>query len=122
MSAITDPEFVPENPVHLQAPAGSVTLHHVRLTHGSAPNQSPKPRRIVCFIYCAMDAWPLLGVAGADFKNYGPVDWNAFNATLVRGKPCRHPRLGNVPVTLPLPDNGGKGVYQSIPSIASPSY
>ena len=50
-----------------------------------------------------MDAWPLLGVAGPDFANFGPVSWDLLNETLVRGKPTACPRLKDCPVKLPLP-------------------
>lgn len=102
-NAITDEAFQPVNPQYLEAPAGSITIHHVRLVHGSAANSSSKSRRVACLIYTAMDAWPLLGVAGPDFKNVGPVDWDLFNATLVRGSPTAYPRLKSCPVKLPLP-------------------
>ena len=109
-NAITDENFTPRNPHYLEAPAGSVTIHHVRLVHGSAANISHQPRRVVCFIYTAMDAWPLLGVAGPDFQNVGPVDWDLFNATLVRGEPTDRPRLKSCPVRLPLPLRGATSV------------
>ena len=102
-SSIFDDTFKPSSPTYLEAPRGSVTLHHARLAHGSAANLSCKPRRIACFIYNAVDAWPLLGVAGPDFGNVGPVDWNLFNSTIVRGQPTMYPRLKDCPVRLPLP-------------------
>ena len=109
-SAITDEKFVPNNAKYLEAPAGSITIHHVRAVHGSAANLSDKPRRVVCFIYNSMDAWPLLGVAGPDFLNCGPVDWDLFNATLVRGSPIDTPRLKSCPVKLPFPLQGSPTV------------
>ncbi len=102
-NAIHDDNFKRVDPVYLEAPRGSITLHHVRTAHGSDMNASQQPRRIVCFIYNAMDAWPLLGVAGPDFTNVGPVDWDLFNSTMVRGKPTEFPRLKACPVLLPLP-------------------
>ena len=80
-----------------------MTVHHVRAVHGSATNRSGMPRRIACFIYTATDAWPLLGVAGPDFRNVGPVSWDLLNETIVRGEPTAFLRLKNCPVKLPLP-------------------
>jgi phytanoyl-CoA hydroxylase len=41
--------------------AGSITVHHVRVVHGSAPNTSSTERRLILLQYRAADAWPLLG-------------------------------------------------------------
>lgn len=108
---ITDPSFKPNNVCYLEAPAGSVTIHNVRIVHGSAKNESQYPRSIVCFIYTAMDAWPLLGVAGSDFKNIGPVDFDKFNETLLRGEPTYQPRMEQIPVKLPTPLNDDSTVF-----------
>ena len=52
--------------VALTAPAGSVTIHHARLVHGSAVNRSERPRRLLFFEYAAADAWPLAGTESLD--------------------------------------------------------
>ncbi len=41
----------------------SITVHHVRAVHGSAPNVSDKDRRLLLFQFRTADAWPLLGFA-----------------------------------------------------------
>ena len=79
--------------VPLTGRAGSITVHHVRAVHGSAPNLSPRDRRLLLFQYRAADAWPLLGF---------PPGIAAFDALMVAGVP-RPPRLADVPVRLPLP-------------------
>ncbi|MGE0417449.1 MAG: phytanoyl-CoA dioxygenase family protein, partial [Acetobacteraceae bacterium] len=73
--------------------AGSITIHHVRAVHGSAPNVSDNDRRLLLFQFRAADAWPLLGFAGGIAK---------FNELMVAGQP-REPRLAPAPVRLPLP-------------------
>ena len=40
--------------------AGSITIHHVRAIHGSAPNRSGRPRRFLLLQYPCADAWPLI--------------------------------------------------------------
>ena len=110
VSTIADESFSPANAKYLEATAGSVTIHHARIIHGSAKNVSRTPRSVACYIYSAMDAWPLLGVAGSDFKNIGPVDFEEFDATRLRGDPCITPRLKDVPVTLPVPFNEAASV------------
>ena len=103
---ITEPYYKPEKRVHLEATAGSVTFHHVRAVHGSAQNNSTFPRGTVCNIFTAMDAWPLLGVPPVDVPswfNHAPVDYDQFVKSMVRGKPCSHPRMETNPVSLPIP-------------------
>jgi phytanoyl-CoA hydroxylase len=79
--------------VALTGKAGSMTIHHVRMVHGSALNTSDRPRRLLLFQYTAVDAFPLLGIP----------DWEKFNSNIVTGKPTAEPRLTPVPVRIPLP-------------------
>ena len=79
--------------IPLTGKAGSITIHHVRAVHGSAPNLSDRDRRLLLFQFRAADAWPLLGF---------PAGIDKFNALMVAGSPCE-PRLEQVPVRLPLP-------------------
>lgn len=58
-----------------------------------------------------MDAWPLVGVAGSDFKNYGPVDFEKFDETRLRGDRCIFPRLAEIPVVLPIPLDQNSTVF-----------
>jgi ectoine hydroxylase-related dioxygenase (phytanoyl-CoA dioxygenase family) len=74
--------------------AGSITIHHVRLVHGSATNFSGRERRFLLYQYRAADAWPLLGFKDGVEK---------FDELLLAGEPTLEPRLTPVPVRLPLP-------------------
>ncbi|KAL9989598.1 hypothetical protein ACROYT_G004164 [Oculina patagonica] len=74
-------------------------------TKENGPNNTAHTRR-VCFIqYAATDAWPLTGVVGPE--GYagveGPVDWERFCSTIVRGSPTVYPRMVNIPISLPFP-------------------
>ena len=81
--------------VPLLGRAGSITIHHVRAVHGSAPNTSAKARRLLLFQFRAADAWPLLG--------FGP-GIEAFDGLMAAGRAeSVAPRLTAVPVRLPLP-------------------
>ena len=91
--AVTDSTFDDKGAVAVELKAGGISLHHVRTVHGSTPNRSQNPRRLLLFQYCAIDAWPL-GL----FK-----DWDTFNKTIVRGEETNTPRVTNVPVRMPLP-------------------
>ena len=45
-----------EGAVPLAAPAGSITIHHVRLVHGSTENLTLRPRPLLLFSYAAVAA------------------------------------------------------------------
>jgi len=93
----------------MTGPAGSITIHHARTIHGSAPNKSAKMRRLLLHQYRAADAWPLLGFPGT---------WNEYNALLVTGEPSLEPRLEPVPVRLPLPPASHQGsIYENQKSL-----
>lgn len=78
-------------------PAGSISVHHVRVVHGSAQNVSDKTRRLLLYQYHAADAWPLLAASQ-------PADDAAFSAAPLCGDfdPVA-PRMEALPVRLPLP-------------------
>ena len=91
--------------VPMTGPAGSITIHHARTIHGSAPNHSDRPRRLLLHQYRAADAWPLLGFKGS---------WDEWNALLVTGEASLEPRLSHAPVRLPLPPASGQGsIYEN---------
>jgi phytanoyl-CoA hydroxylase len=79
--------------VALTGKAGSITVHHVRAVHGSAPNLSDHDRRLLLFQFRTADAWPILGFPGGIEK---------FNELMVAGQ-TREPRMEHVPLRLPLP-------------------
>jgi ectoine hydroxylase-related dioxygenase (phytanoyl-CoA dioxygenase family) len=96
--------------VMLTGPAGSMTIHHVRMVHGSALNTSDRPRRLLLFQYAAVDAFPLLGIS----------DWEKFNANIVTGEPTMVPRLTPVPVRIPLPVATFQGsIYENQRTLAN---
>lgn len=102
--AITDSAFSDKAAVPVMVKAGGITIHHARMLHGSVANTSNHPRRLLLFQYCALDAWPLMGVK----------DYEAFNATIVRGEPSNIPRVTDVPVRMPLPPALKSGsIYES---------
>ena len=60
-----DPLFDFSKAVTLTGRAGSMSIHHVRLLHGSAPNMSDRARLICFYELAAGDAWPLAGSSTA---------------------------------------------------------
>jgi ectoine hydroxylase-related dioxygenase (phytanoyl-CoA dioxygenase family) len=98
-----DPDFHREKAVTLTGKAGSMTVHHARTLHGSAPNRSDRPRLILFYECLAADAWPL-AAAGSYFHRMSPQDFLAdLEARTIIGKPSLLPRMEAVPVRLPLP-------------------
>lgn len=79
------------------APAGSISLHHARLVHGSDLNRSGADRRFLLYELAAGDAWPLAGA----YSHFS--DWEEFNSRLISGEPTNMPRMAAVPVRMPLP-------------------
>lgn len=91
--------------VPLTGRAGSITVHHVRSVHGSAPNTSDRDRRLLLFQFRAADAWPLLGF---------PAGIEEFDKLIIAGRPTLAPRLAAVPVRLPLPPATKQGsIYEN---------
>ena len=85
--------------------AGSITVHHVRLVHGSSANVSGKPRRFLLHQYRAADAWPLI---------HPPTAWEPWEALLVSGQDTLTPRMTAVPVRLPYPSAPNQGsIYEN---------
>ena len=94
VGAVTDPGFDPSPAKLVEVGAGGISIHHVRTLHGSVPNASSKPRRLLLSMYCAVDAWPLIQ----------PVsNWETFNDCILRGEPVLEPRMREAPVRVPLP-------------------
>jgi len=90
--------------VPLTGRAGSMSFHHVRLVHGSAQNDSDKPRRLLLYEYSAGDAAPLMGIK----------DYAAWNRQLVSGTPSNQPRMMPLPVRMPLPPAPRQGsIYEN---------
>ena len=84
--------------------AGSMTIHHARLVHGSAVNRSPVARRLLLYVYAAADAWPLLGVQ----------DLSEFDGMLMQGSRTLEARMESVPVRIPLPRTRHQGsIYEN---------
>lgn len=113
VGAVTEPDFTPVGAVPVELKSGGITIHHVRALHGSAPNTSEKPRRLLLFQYCAVDAWPLKGIP----------DWDSFNDFIIRGEPTNQPRMVAAPVRMPEPYSEKKGsIYEVQSLLENPLY
>lgn len=102
VGAVSESDFSMEDAVPITLKAGGISLHHVRALHGSAPNVSTRPRRLLLMGYSAVDAFPLTG--------YG--DWDEWNSMILRGEPTNEPRLENVPVRVAQPKPAGGSIFE----------
>lgn len=92
--------------VSLMGPAGSISIHHGRIVHGSALNTSSKSRRILFYEMMAADAWPIMG-SMTKFSDLADYD-----SRMLCGL-SRQPRLADVPVRVPLPAPPiGRTIYE----------
>ncbi|MEK9562375.1 MAG: phytanoyl-CoA dioxygenase family protein, partial [Deltaproteobacteria bacterium] len=82
--------------VKLTGSAGSASFHHVKALHGSSPNFSDRPRRLLLLEYASADAWPLV-----DFEVYG--DFQEFEEKIVLGKSTLQPRSEPEHTIMPFP-------------------
>jgi ectoine hydroxylase-related dioxygenase (phytanoyl-CoA dioxygenase family) len=98
-----DPLFDLSKAVTLTGRAGSMSVHHVRLLHGSAPNMSDRARLICFYELAAGDAWPLAGSSTAVAGMSQQQVWDWIGRNTYYGAPGATPRLADVPARLPLP-------------------
>lgn len=100
-----DPDFDYDKAVTLTGKAGSMSVHHVRMLHGSSPNNSDRNRYILFYECRAADAWPLFGSAATiGMAAMGQQKlWDEMHDTVITGEFTAVPRSEAVPVRLPLP-------------------
>ena len=87
----------PKDAVQLTGPAGSVSIHHGRIVHGSALNTSDHARRILFYEMMAADAFPIMG---------SMTKWDGiedYDTRMLCGTPTKNPRLKDIPVRIPQP-------------------
>jgi ectoine hydroxylase-related dioxygenase (phytanoyl-CoA dioxygenase family) len=100
--------------VSLLAPAGSITVHHVRMVHGSTVNRSNRPRRLFLIGYAAADALSLTEFNG---------DWDKYHGWMVAGEDTILPRVEPVPVRMPFPRASHQGsIYENQRSLKNPYF
>ncbi len=97
----------PARAVKLTGCAGSATVHHVRLVHGSDLNRTPRQRRVLFYEVAAADAWPLCGTT-TRFQDLG-----SFDGLMITGAPTTVPRMREVPVRIPLPKRDMSSIYNA---------
>ncbi len=100
-----DPDFHQDKAVTLTGKAGSMTVHHARALHGSAPNRSDRNRLILFYECRAADAWPLVGSSHYSklAKDGLQAIWDHLEQSVITGELTAVPRCEAVPVRVPLP-------------------
>ncbi|WP_281857723.1 phytanoyl-CoA dioxygenase family protein [Litoreibacter halocynthiae] len=83
--------------VELKGPAGSVSIHHGRIVHGSSLNKSTQDRRLLFYEMMAADAFPIMGslTRWSDIKDY--------NDRMLCGEPTLEPRVQSIGARIPAP-------------------
>jgi ectoine hydroxylase-related dioxygenase (phytanoyl-CoA dioxygenase family) len=99
----TDPDFHIDQAVTITGKAGSMSIHHARTLHGSAPNVSDRARLMLFYECCAADAWPLMGGSAYIQRLSQQEQWNDFLDRMIIGDPVLQPRMEEAPVRLPYP-------------------
>ncbi|MEM9105870.1 MAG: phytanoyl-CoA dioxygenase family protein [Pseudomonadota bacterium] len=93
--------------VELTGPAGSVSIHHARIVHGSALNTSDRDRRLLFYEMMAADAFPVMG----SMTTFNSLE--DYNSRMLCGEPGITPRLEPVPVRIPLPQpDRNRSIYE----------
>ena len=99
--------------VKLMAPAGSISLHHARIVHGSAPNRSTRDRGVIFYEMMAADAFPIFG---SMTKSPSIED---YDSRMLCGESTKEPRLAPVPVRIPQPQPAAAGSIYEVQKSAS---
>ncbi len=102
--------YAPEDAVALTGPAGTVSIHHGRILHGSALNTSKRDRQMLFYEMTAADAFPIMG----SMTPFAGIE--DFDARLLCGEATREARLEPVPVRIPQPQPQKAGSIYEIQS------
>jgi hypothetical protein len=96
-----------DDAVALTGPAGSISIHHGRIVHGSALNTSARDRRLLFFEMMAADAFPIMG----SMTSFPSLE--DYDARMLCGTSTITPRLKDIPVRIPLPQPEQRGsIYE----------
>ena len=107
----------PADAVPLTGPAGSISIHHARIIHGSAQNLSDSPRRLMFFEVMAADAFPVMG----GMTRFETIE--TYNELMLCGAPTLAPRLADVPIRVPQPQpDRNRSIYEIQKSLSGSGF
>ena len=99
--------YSPEDAATLCGPAGTVSIHHGRVLHGSAPNRSSRDRQMLFYEMMAADAFPIAG----SMTRFETIE--DYDSRMLCGSPTLRPRLADIPVRIPQPQPAKAGsIYE----------
>jgi len=104
----------PDKALGLTGPAGTISLHHVRLLHGSEQNRSAHDRSMLFYEIACADAFPIMGAMSE------LTTLQAYDSKLLCGVGTLEPRLEPVPVRIPLPQPRTQGSIYEIQRARTP--
>jgi len=103
--------------VTLTGPAGSISIHHGRIVHGSALNRSDRDRRLLFYEMMAADAFPVMG----SMTRFDSIE--DYNSRMLCGTPTLEPRVRDVPVRIPQPQPSKAGsIYEIQEGAKAPAF
>ncbi len=100
----------------LMGPAGTISIHHGRILHGSALNTSTRDRQILFYEMMAADAFPISGA----MTPFSTIE--DYNSRMLCGEPTNEPRLENIPIRIPQPQPPKAGSIYEIQSSGKGGY
>ena len=89
--------FDMKDAVPLMGPAGSISIHHGRIVHGSAVNRSDRDRRLLFYEMMAADAFPIMG-SMTKWSDIGD-----YNDRMLCGTSTLTPRVDTIGARIPAP-------------------
>lgn len=99
--------YDPKDAAMLTGPAGTISIHHGRIVHGSAANTSTRDRRVLFIEAMAADAFPITG-GMTRFDSIAEYD-----TRMLCGSPTLTPRLADIPVRIPQPQpEKNRSIYE----------
>jgi len=102
--------------ISLTGPAGTISIHHGRMLHGSALNTSPRDRQILFYEMMAADAFPVTGT----MTPFTTIE--DYDSRMLCGEPTKEPRLENIPIRIPQPQPVKAGSIYEIQSQGKGGY
>lgn len=105
--------------IKLEAPAGSISIHHGRIVHGSDTNRSARDRGVLFYEMMAADAFPIMGAMGSTMA----ASFEEYNRRMLCGLPTKEPRLEAIHVRVPQPQPArNRSIYEVQRSAARPGF
>jgi ectoine hydroxylase-related dioxygenase (phytanoyl-CoA dioxygenase family) len=91
----------------LTGQAGTISIHHGRIVHGSATNTSTRDRRVLFIEAMAADAFPIMG----GMTKFESIE--EYDRRILCGKPTLVPRVTDIPVRIPQPQpSKNRSIYE----------